>query len=84
LINVIASPRQIFDLELLSNGGFAPLEGFLKSDDYNSVVKNHRLSNGHLWPIPIVFDIDETLKDEIERSPENKVVIVNSNLQKLA
>ncbi|MEO0916066.1 MAG: winged helix-turn-helix transcriptional regulator, partial [Pseudomonadota bacterium] len=34
------TPRQICDLELLMNGGFNPLKGFLTEDDYNGVVEN--------------------------------------------
>jgi len=39
MVNIIASPRQIFDTELLCTGALAPLNGFLKEKDYNSVVK---------------------------------------------
>ena len=53
------SPRQICDLELLMNGGFNPLKGFLSEDDYNSVVDNMRLTTGELWPMPITLDVSE-------------------------
>ncbi|MGR3662918.1 MAG: bifunctional sulfate adenylyltransferase/adenylylsulfate kinase [Paracoccaceae bacterium] len=53
------NPRQICDLELLMNGGFNPLKGFLSEADYNGVVENMRLESGALWPIPINLDVDE-------------------------
>lgn len=58
--------RQLCDLELLLNGGFSPLQGFLNEEDYKSVVNDMRLSSvkalngkGLLWPMPIVFDVLE-------------------------
>jgi len=51
--------KQICDLELLMNGGFFPLEGFLNSDDYNLVLDQMRLTDGKLWPIPICLDVEE-------------------------
>ena len=47
----ILSDRQICDLELILNGGFQPLCGFLTKDDYDSVVDKMRLKNGDLWPL---------------------------------
>ena len=60
------SPRQICDLELLMNGGFAPLKGFLGQDDYDGVVENMRLADGKLWPMPITLDVSEAFADKIE------------------
>ncbi len=60
------SPRQICDLELLMNGGFNPLRGFLSQADYETVVENMRLSDGTLWPMPITLDISESFAETIE------------------
>ncbi len=51
--------RQLCDLELLLNGAFSPLEGFLGKDDYESVLKSMRLASGVLWPMPITLDVSE-------------------------
>jgi sulfate adenylyltransferase len=60
------TPRQICDLELLMNGGFNPLKGFLNKADYDSVVDDMRLADGTLWPMPITLDISETFADSVE------------------
>ena len=53
------TPRQLCDLELLANGGFSPLTGFLTRRDYESVRDEMRLANGMLWPMPITLDVSE-------------------------
>ncbi|SPF75699.1 putative bifunctional SAT/APS kinase [Aliiroseovarius pelagivivens] len=60
------SPRQICDLELLMNGGFNPLKGFLTEEDYDGVVENMRLADGSLWPMPITLDVSEDFAQSIE------------------
>ncbi len=50
--------RQTCDLELLLNGGYSPLRGFMGRADYDSVLKDMRLANGAFWPMPIMLDID--------------------------
>jgi len=51
--------RQLCDLELLLNGGFSPLEGFLGRADYERVLAEMRVGSGLLWPIPITLDVSE-------------------------
>jgi sulfate adenylyltransferase len=53
------SPRQLCDLELLLNGGFSPLVGFMGKADYEAVCAGMRLANGTLWPMPITLDVPE-------------------------
>ena len=53
------TPRQICDLELLMNGGFSPLRGFMTKADYEGVCKNMHLASGVLWPMPITLDVTE-------------------------
>ena len=60
------TPRQICDLELLMNGGFNPLKGFLSEADYNGVVDNMRLTDGTLWPMPITLDVKADYADTVE------------------
>ena len=51
--------RQLCDLELLINGGFSPLTGFMKRGDYDCVLGSMRLGDGTLWPMPITLDVTE-------------------------
>ena len=67
------TPRQICDLELLMNGGFYPLKGFLSQADYDGVVKNMRLAEGTLWPIPITLDVSQKFADTVK--PGDKIAL---------
>ncbi len=51
--------RQLCDLELLLNGGYSPLEGFMGSADHAAVCAGMRLADGRLWPLPITLDVGE-------------------------
>ncbi len=53
------TPRQVCDLELLLNGGFSPLTGFMNKADYESVCSGMQLASGLLWPMPITLDVSE-------------------------
>jgi len=60
------TPRQICDLEMLLNGGFSPLTGFMNKADYESVCQDMRLSNGILWPMPITLDVSEAFAKNLK------------------
>jgi sulfate adenylyltransferase len=58
--------RQLNDLELLLNGAFYPLTTYMNKCDYESCIYNMRLSNGDLFPIPIVFSINNEILAKIK------------------
>ncbi|MFK8030916.1 MAG: bifunctional sulfate adenylyltransferase/adenylylsulfate kinase [Gammaproteobacteria bacterium] len=60
------TPRQICDLDLLMNGAFSPLEGFMTEADYDGVCKDMRLPSGVLWPMPVTLDVSQEFGDSIE------------------
>ncbi len=75
--------RQTCDLELLMNGAFSPLAGYMDEAAYNSVLNNMQLPNGTLWPVPITLDVTQAfaeplkLNDKIAlRDPEGFMLAV--------
>jgi sulfate adenylyltransferase len=50
--------RQMCDVELIMNGGFTPITGFMDEATYKSVVENVALPDGTIFGLPVVFDTD--------------------------
>jgi len=51
--------RQSCDVELLCNGGFSPLTGFLTEEEYKSVVDDMKLPSGLIFSLPVVMDTSD-------------------------
>lgn len=49
--------RQLADLVMITSGAYSPLETFMDEENYLSVIKEGRLVDSTLWPIPITFDV---------------------------
>jgi len=62
----ILRPDQLCDLELLLNGAFHPVRGYLTRPDYESVLRSMRLCSGQVWPLPICLDVDASLGSRLE------------------
>jgi len=72
------SERNACDVELLMVGAFSPLEGFMDENNYNSVIKNYRDTNGLLFGLPIVFDSNN------EKVKAEETILLTYKKQKIA
>jgi sulfate adenylyltransferase len=75
--------RQLCDLELLLNGAFSPLGGFMTRRDYDAVCLEWRLASGLVWPVPVTLDVPVETADGLSagamlglRDPEGVMLAV--------
>lgn len=77
------------DIENIAIGAFSPLEGFICKNEYETVLREKRLTNGSPWTIPIVLDASpEELKgakegDTIAVAPPGKEPIALLDVQEI-
>jgi sulfate adenylyltransferase len=81
LPSIQLTPRSMCDLELLAVGAFSPLDRFMGKADYESVLKDMKLADGTLWPMPITLPIpDESAfqvgQEVVLRSTTNAMLAV--------
>ena len=73
LNSITLTTRQVCDLELILNGSFNPIKGFMNKNDYESVLKNMRLNDGTLWPIPIILDLNKETIENFDIKEDTKI-----------
>ena len=54
----------------IANGVYAPLVGFLRKKDLQSVIDELRLADGFVWSMPIILDVNETEYKRLRREKE--------------
>lgn len=62
------------DLELIANGAYSPLTGFMGQQDYERVLTEMRLANGLVWSLPITLPVEEERAASIREGDEVKLV----------
>ncbi|KAH9953542.1 ATP-sulfurylase [Russula dissimulans] len=75
LHDIILSDRQLCDLELIMNGRFSPLEGFMNQADYDGVVDNLRLADGTLFPMAMTLDVSQHDIDRLSLVKDKRVAL---------
>jgi sulfate adenylyltransferase len=73
--------RNLCDLELIATGGFSPLTTFMGKADYERVLKEMRLADGTLFPLPITLTADPKElptvgEDIVLRNANNEVIAI--------
>jgi sulfate adenylyltransferase len=76
LLRVTVGSRQLADLEMLANGAYSPLSGFMTCDDYHSVVETMHLANGLPWSIPITLPVSQEQAASLKE--DGQVALVNA------
>lgn len=82
LPSITVSGRQLADLECLAVGAFSPLTGFMGRSDYESVLKQMRLSSGLAWTLPVTLSISEGELEGLKGS--NDIVLKSPARETLA
>ena len=64
--SITLSARQVCDLELLMNGAFSPLQGFMSQAEYKSTLDHMHLPTGELWSLPITLDVTKKIAETLQ------------------
>ena len=76
----VLNQRELSDLELLSIGGFSPLEGFMTQADYQRAVREMRLASGLPWSIPVTLSFS---KEEAAAMKEGQEIALADESSKI-
>ena len=66
-LNINLDYDHLLDFVNLAIGLFQPLTGFMKADDFYSVVNQMTLKNGAVFTIPIILPVKESLKQKLNQ-----------------
>lgn len=70
----------VSDCEMIANGGFSPIKGFMDKKTVESVLNYMQLLDGTLWSIPIVLPVSEAEAEDITEGEEVSLFDKNDRL----
>ncbi len=78
---ITLTERNISDLELLGNGAYSPLTGFMKKEDYKSVIEEMHLQDGLPWSLPITLAVEDHSLKKI--SDHSEIILLDQKKRPL-
>ncbi len=81
LPEIVVGSRQLADLEMLANGAYSPLTGFMTRADYLGVVDDMHLASGLPWTIPITLAVSSEQAASLREGSQLALVNEQGTLQ---
>src|SRR5215471_1659650 len=81
LSQVHIGSRQLADLEMLANGAYSPLSGFMNKADYFECVNHMHLSNGLPWSVPITLPVNSEQAAILKEDSQIALIDAEGTLQ---
>jgi sulfate adenylyltransferase len=69
MIKITASYETAIMIENIGDGILSPVDGFMTSDEFDSVLEEMRLTNDLPWTIPIVLRVEERFVSRLVNKP---------------
>lgn len=79
LPKIMVDLEAVITIEMIATGVLSPNEGFMNQEDYESVLKNGRLANGLIWPVPLSFAPNGKTNQKIisQLAKDDEVILVD-------
>jgi len=68
----------LMSAEQIALGTYSPLEGFMTKKEVESVLKDYRLPNGVVWPLPIVLQVGKGMAKKLKHGETVKLKLKDS------
>ncbi len=74
LRRIMVDERVIMDAEQICLKTFAPLNGFVSEEELNTILKDYRLPNGEVWPMPVLLPVSKSEASRLNLGEEVALV----------
>jgi sulfate adenylyltransferase len=76
---LVLNRHQYLEFEKICLGAFAPLQGFMNSEQVISVTEHMRLPSGEVFPLPVILDLTASQAKDIRG--QVKVVLIHNGVE---